>query len=120
MIDTKMLQDRSREALFASIGAGSLLVEKARDAAVWVRDYSSPEGFRTFWQSRRKRAEKAYVDLAIRGRKLADGIQRSVPVKRAGEQTKVAQRQVKAAATSVRKAVGANVEATRAAAKKVG
>ena len=120
MIDTKMFQDRSREALYASIGAGSFLAEKARDAAGWVRDYSTPEGFRTFWRSRRKRAEKAYADLAIRGRKLADGIQRSAPVKRAEEQTKVAQRQVKAASTSVRKALGANVEATKAAAKKVG
>jgi hypothetical protein len=120
MIDTKTLQDRSREAMFATIGAGSLVAEKARDAAVWVRDYSTPQGFRSFWRSQRKRAGKAYAGLAIRGRKLTDGIQRSVPVKRAGEQTKVAQRQVRAAATSVRKALGANVEATRAAAKKVG
>ena len=119
MVDTKIAQEKSREALYATLGAGDLAVEKAKDAAEWIRYYYTPAGFRKFWTTRRKRAEKTFAQLSERGRKLATSVRSSAPVKRAGEQTKTAQSQVKAAATSVRKALGANVEATKAAAKKV-
>ncbi len=119
MVTTKTAQDKGREALYASLGAGQLVVEKAKDYGKWVRDYSTPAGFRAYWSKRRTAALKSYKQLAARGKKLARGVRSSAAAKRAEEQTQAARRQVKTAANSVRKAFGGGVEATRTAAKKV-
>jgi hypothetical protein len=120
MIDTKTVQEVSVETMYASLGAGQVVFEKAKGFADWARSYSTPEGFRAFWTTRRERALRTYSDLARRGRKLARSIGGSAPVKRAEAQTRTARSQAMAAATSARKAVAANVEAAKAVAKKVG
>jgi hypothetical protein len=97
--------------VYAPLGAGQLLIEKTRELTGKA------------WRGARGGVEtvtRTYRDLADRGEKLASGIVRSAYTRRAVDQSKVATRQVKAAATSVRKAVGTTAEATRAAAKKVG
>ncbi|MBI4259907.1 MAG: hypothetical protein HY658_05020 [Actinobacteria bacterium] len=119
MVTTKQTENKARGALYAGLGAGQLALEKARGAADWMRDYATPSGFRAYWSKRADRAAKTYSSLAVRGRKLARSMAKSAPAKRAGEQTKVARTQIKAAATSVRKALGANVEVGKSAAKKV-
>lgn len=88
--------------VYALVGAGDFAVEKVKN-------------LRTI---DRKRSEKLYNDFVKRGRKLSTSIQNARPSKQAVEQTKVARSQVKAAATSIRKAVGANVKASRSAATK--
>jgi hypothetical protein len=119
MVDTKDAQVVAREALYATLGAGQLLIEKTKGATSWMRSYWTPSGFRAFWSTRQKRALESYAGLADRGRKTARSISRSAPAKRAEAQTKTARTQVKAAATSARKAPSANVEATKSAARKV-
>jgi hypothetical protein len=120
MVDTKMVQDISREAMYVSLGAGQVVIEKAKEYADWMRSYSTPAGFREFWTTRRESATRGFSDLARRGRKLAGTIGRSAPVKRAETQTRTAKSKAKSAATSARKAAAANVEAARAVAKNVG
>lgn len=120
MVDTRDSQVLSREAMYATLGAGQLLIEKTRGAASRMRSYGTPSGFRAFWTARREAALQTYGELAERGRKLAKRATQSAPAKRAEAQTKVARTQVKAATTSVRKALGANAEATKSAARKVG
>lgn len=91
---------KGESLLYAVVGAGDYALEKVRD----VRSID------------RKRSEKLYNDFVKRGRKMSTSIKNARPTKQAVEQTKVARSQMKAAATSVRKAVGANAKATRAAA----
>ena len=110
------IQNITTEALDAAIGAGDLAVEKAKDLAGNLREFDA----RSFWSARQRRLRKTYRQLVQRGSKLRRQIKSSPPVKRAAEQTTVARRQVKAAATSVRKAVDESAEATKSAAKKVG
>ena len=93
---------KSENLVYALVGAGDFAVEKAKN----LREID------------RKRGEKLYNDFVKRGRKLSTSIKSARPSKQAVEQTKVARSQVKAAATSIRKAVGANVKATRTAANK--
>jgi hypothetical protein len=93
---------KSENLVYALVGAGDFAVEKAKS----LREID------------RKRSEKLYNDFVKRGRKLSTSIKNARPSKQAVEQTKVARSQVKAAATSIRKAVGANVKATRTAANK--
>jgi hypothetical protein len=119
MVDTKTVQAKAREAMYASLGAGQVLVEKAKGSAEWIRSYGTPAGFREYWAKRGTRVTKAYAELAERGRKLSGGIGRSAPVKRAAVQTKTARTHVKAATTSVRKAVGESALAGKSVAKKV-
>lgn len=62
-------------ALYAPLGAGHLVVEKARQASkkAW-----------TLAQKRRKRVFRAYEDLARRGEKLVTNVRRSrTPSKKA-------------------------------------
>ena len=91
---------RSKEILYAVVGAGDLAVEKARN----VRKIVDPA---------------VYSDFVARGRDLSGRIAKAVPTKRAVEQTRTARSQAKAAATSVGKAVKANATAARSAAGKV-
>lgn len=91
---------KTKEALYAVIGAGDLAIERAKD----VRRVVDPE---------------MYSDLVARGRDLSGRIAKARPTKKAVEQTRTARSQAKAAATSVRKAVRANATAARSAAGKV-
>lgn len=91
---------KTKEVLYAVIGAGDLAIEKAKD----VRRVVDPS---------------VYSDLVSRGRDLTGRIAKAAPTKKAVEQTRTARSQAKAAATSVRKAVRANATAARSAAEKV-
>lgn len=91
---------KTREVLYAAIGAGDLAIEKAKG----VRRAVDPG---------------AYADLVARGRDMTGRIAKAAPTKKAVEQTRTARSQAKAAATSVRKAVRANATAARSAAQKV-
>jgi hypothetical protein len=83
-----------KKAPFAVIGTADLAVEKARTLVDRARRIGGPEivGF--------------YEGLADRGESLVERLQRSKPAKRAVDGTKQASRQLKGAATSVRKAMG--------------
>ena len=94
---------KTQELLYAVIGAGDLTVEKVRG----LRELAD-----------RKQTEKVYKDFVKRGRTISTRIKNSAPTKNAVAQTKTARSQVKAAATSVRKAVKADVRATTSAATK--
>lgn len=93
---------KSENVVYALVGAGDFAIEKVKN----VRTID------------RNRSEKLYNDFVKRGRKLSTSIKNARPSKQAVEQTKVARSQMKAAATSIRKAVGANAKATRSAATK--
>jgi hypothetical protein len=110
------VQTTADYALNVALGAGDLIAEKARTFAGGMKEFDA----RTFWSTRQRRIVEAYNELAERGAKLRKSIKTAPPVKRAADQTQVARRQVKAASTSLRKAVEANVEATKTAARKVG
>ena len=94
---------KTQELLYAVIGAGDLTIEKVAG----LRDLAD-----------RKRSQKLYKDFVKRGRTLSNRIKNSAPTKTAVAQTKTARSQVRAAATSVRKAVKADVRATTTAATK--
>lgn len=68
----------------------------------------------------RTQADQRLGTLAARGREVVGKVQNSAATKRALDQSRIARSQVKAAATSVRKAVGAGVQAADVAADKVG
>lgn len=90
----------TKEILYAVVGAGDLTLEKVKG----VRGIVDPA---------------VYSDFVARGRDLTGRIGRSAPTKQAVERTRTARSQAKAAATSARKAVTANVTAARSAAGKV-
>lgn len=86
-----------KKAPYAILGTGDLAVEKARGVfgkAVSLTTNGRPD------------VAQAYGDLADRGAAVVKRLQRSKPAKRAVEGTKQASRQLKGAATSVRKALG--------------
>lgn len=68
----------------------------------------------------RGQVENSIGSYADRGREVLGKVQNSAATKRALEQSRVARSQVKAAATSVRKAVGATAAAAESAADKAG
>ncbi|MGH2809013.1 MAG: hypothetical protein ACRDKT_17250 [Actinomycetota bacterium] len=94
---------RAEEILYAVVGAGDFAVEKLAD----IRKVAD-----------RDSTEKVYDDFIKRGRTLSKKIRNSAPTKQAVAQTKTARSQVRAATTSLTKAVRANVDASRSAAKK--
>ena len=83
---------KTQEFLYALVGAGDLAIDKARN----LRNIDM------------KSATTVYGDLVSRGQSLSKKIRSSAPSKQAVAQTKTARTQVKAAATSVSKAVRAN------------
>lgn len=93
---------KGENLVYALVGAGDFAIEKVKNVSTIDR----------------KKSEKMYKDFVKRGHKLSTSIKNARPTKQAMEQTKVARSQMKAAATSVRKAVGANAKATRSAAGK--
>jgi hypothetical protein len=110
------IQNTATKAFDAAIGASDLAVEKAKTFAGGLREFD----VKAFWARSQDVAQKNFEQLAVRGANLRKSVKDSAPAKRATAQTKQARRQVKAAATSIRKAVNANAEATKTAAKKVG
>ncbi|MGH2683072.1 MAG: hypothetical protein ACRDIX_07550 [Actinomycetota bacterium] len=100
----------------AAIETGKTMVTKARKVKPEeVRDRLSNTA-----NTSRRWVTKRYTSWAKRGERLATQMTKSAPAKRAADQTKQARSQVKAATTSIRKAVGAQAEAAKTAAKKVG
>ena len=73
----------------------------------------------SFATGRSKQVQTTYTDLAKRGEKLVKRVSKSAPAKKAVEQTRSARSRVKAAATSIRKAADADVEAVKEAASTV-
>ncbi len=67
------------------------------------------------WAALRSSVETEFDQLVARGRAVVEGIQHSQATEKAGEQTKVATSQAKAAATSVRTAAGATGKQARSA-----
>jgi heparin binding hemagglutinin HbhA len=86
-----------KKAPYAALGTSELAVEKARSLVGKAR---------TLTRTSREDVVKAYDDLAKRGEKVVNRIQRSKPARRAAEGTRQASRQLKGAVTSVRKALG--------------
>ena len=91
---------KSKEVLYAVVGAGDFTLEKVKD----VRRIVDPS---------------LYSDFVARGRDISGRIGKSAPTRRAMDRTRTARSQAKAAATSVRKAVRANATAARSAAGKI-
>lgn len=83
---------KTQELLYAVVGAGDFAIDKARN----LRKIDS------------KSATIVYTDFVKRGQSLSKKIRTSAPSKQAVAQTKTARTQVKAAATSVSKAIRAN------------
>lgn len=110
------IQDTATKAFDAAIGVSDLAVEKARTFAGELKEFDA----KTAWTKYQERVTKDFDQLAVRGANLRKTIKESAPAKRAVAQTTQAKRQVKAATTSIRKAVVADAQATKSAAKKVG
>lgn len=86
--------DRLKKAPYAILGTGDFVAERARSLFDRARSVGGPE------------VVGVYEGLADRGEALAKRLQRSSPAKRVMAGTKQASRQLKGAATSIRKAVG--------------
>ncbi len=128
-----------QRAVYAYVGAGQLAIEKSRELSERAIEKSrevselalgkgvelSSKLVSTIRQPQDLSAKltgdlgKVYEDLAARGEKVVRSISDSAYTRRAVHQTKVARSQVKAATTSVRKAVDTATEAAREAMKKV-
>ncbi|HEV8572157.1 MAG TPA: hypothetical protein VGR49_03780 [Actinomycetota bacterium] len=112
-----------RKPFYALIGAGEAAVEAGKalvGKARGVKPEQVQHRLSVSANSSRKWVTKRYTTWAKRGERLATQIGKSAPAKRAAEQTKQARSQMKAATTSIRKAVGAQADAAKSAAKKVG
>lgn len=94
---------KPQELIYVVVGAGDFTVQKVRDL----------RGLTDLNQTR-----EVYSDFVARGRTISKRIGNSAPTKNAVAQTKTARSQVKAAATSVRKAVKADVKASTSAVAK--
>jgi hypothetical protein len=79
----------AQEVLYAVVGVGDFTVQKVRDLT----------------QIDRKSSEKVYKNFVKRGKSLSTKVKNAAPTKRAFEQTKTARTQVRAATTSVGRAI---------------
>jgi hypothetical protein len=89
--------EQLKKAPYAILGTGDLAMQKAKGLfgkAVSLATNDRPD------------VTRVYGDLADRGAGVVKRVQRSKPAKRAVEGTKQASRQLKGAATSIRKALG--------------
>jgi hypothetical protein len=86
-----------KKAYYAVLGTGDLAVEKTRELANRARGMRKIEG---------EDVSQAYTELAKRGERVVRTVTRSKPARRAAEGTRQASRQLKGAATSLRKALG--------------
>jgi len=84
---------KTQELLYAVVGFGDFALEKAMNVTK-VTD--------------RKATTKLYKDFVKRGRGISTKVRNSAPTKQAVAQTKTARTQIKAATTSLTKAVRAN------------
>ncbi|HEY7282070.1 MAG TPA: hypothetical protein VID47_10795, partial [Actinomycetota bacterium] len=98
------IQDTATRTFDAAIGASDLVAEKARTFAGGLKEFD----VKTSWARYQKEMTTNFDQLAVRGAKLRKSVKDSAPAKRAAAQTTTAKRQVKAAATSIRKAVAAD------------
>ena len=128
---------RAEELLYAAVGVGDVVLEKARriprainaeeirgtydDFVKRGRDLSKKvtSSAPTKQAVAQTKTARSQVKAATTSVTKAIRASASGPRKQAVDQTKTARRQVKAAATSVTKAVRANAAATRSAARKV-
>jgi hypothetical protein len=90
--------ERMKKAPYAILGTGDIAVERAKALFDQARKVGAPE------------IVGVYEGLADRGQALLKRLQRTKPAKRAVAGTKQATRQLKGAATSVRKALGMEEE----------
>jgi len=86
--------ERLKKAPYAILGTGDLVAERAKTLLDKARSIGGQE------------VVGVYEGLADRGQVVMNKLQRSRPAKRAVEGTKQASRQLKGAATSLRKALG--------------
>lgn len=86
--------ERLKKAPYAIIGTGDFAVERVKAMFDKARSVGSPE------------IVGVYEGLADRGQAMLKRLQRTKPARRAVVGTKQATRQLKGAATSVRKALG--------------
>ena len=84
------IKDYATKYPYAVLGAGELVVERAK----------------TWGRLGTEAARSTYADLVRRGEKVSAGLKKTQPRKRVIENAKQAQRQIKGAVTSVRKALG--------------
>lgn len=116
----KSVQLDPRTLVFASVGAGDLAFTRVREVSGKVVSIvRNPREMQDVSGKLSVDVTKVLEDLAARGEKLVGSVRRSSYTKRAIGQTKVARSQVKAASTSVRKAVDTTATAAREAVKKV-
>lgn len=94
-----------KKATYALVGTGELAVDKAKELAGKARSRAK-EG--------RKDLRSFYRDMSKRGERLMTKARRSPRAERAVEGTKKATRQLKGAATSLRKAVQPEEETPKA------
>ena len=90
-----------KKAPYAALGSGQVALEKAQEA------YGRAQ--KAYGKARRTSRDdmaKGFESLARRGERLVGRVQRSKPAKRGAEGTRQATRQLKGAATSIRKALG--------------
>ena len=99
--------EQMQKAGYALIGLGDLAAEKVREMVGRARK----------GKVSRDDIESSYGDLSKRGSKIVRKVTTSKPAKQAKEGTKQASRQLKGAATSLRKAAGLEEE-KKARAKK--
>jgi hypothetical protein len=134
---------KPKDAFYALLGVTDVALEKAKDVAGGVRSFAGKNNTpRTFVSAtaadvrklvtgtagdlqkrlakRRRNTTRSYDRLAKRGQSLVTRVRRQAATQRATDQVKTAQRQVKRTAKTVRKAADSAVEATVAAAQKVG
>jgi hypothetical protein len=83
-----------KKAPYAALGTGQIAMEKTQAIVDKARSTS------------RNDLEKGFESLTRRGEHVVTSIRRSKPAKRAAEGTRQASRQIKGAATSIRKALG--------------
>lgn len=104
------------DSAYAALGVG--------DSAVGALKHLPGEVERIRKEARldavRRNAGKEFDGYAARGRAVAQSVSRNAATSRALEQAKVARSQVRAAMTSVRKALGAGVDAVDTATDKLG
>jgi hypothetical protein len=121
--ETKTPESAPKMALYASLGAGQLAVEKAKALSGKVVEMAQRPA-----DERMKNAVKVYEGLATRGEKLVSGLRKSGYPQAVADQAHTATRQVKTAtgkgvsATTKtgKKAVDTTAKAAKAAAGSIG
>lgn len=128
---TRRLRELARGSAYLTVGVTDTAVryvrhlgEVAGTARAQMPSLRDPRQFASDLSETVERARSAAGDevatLTRRGREVVEGIERSRPLRRAGERTRTARTQAKAAATSTRRAASAQAEAVEAAADRIG